>query len=50
MAEYLGTIKLGTFYHKGEALALPTRPWYSNKYPGSLSNRGKGDILTFLER
>ncbi|WP_434303952.1 hypothetical protein [Clostridium botulinum] len=47
MAEYLGTIKLGTFYHKGEELALPTRPWYSNKYPGSLSNRGKGDILTF---
>ncbi|MBD5640321.1 hypothetical protein HYI18_17310, partial [Clostridium botulinum] len=47
MAEYLGTIKLGTFYHKGEALALPTRPWYSNKYPGSLSNRGNGDILTF---
>ncbi|APF28172.1 hypothetical protein HYI18_17305 [Clostridium botulinum] len=47
MAEYLGTVKLGTFYHNGEALSLPTRPWYSNKYPGSLSSRGNGNIPTF---
>jgi len=47
MAEYLGTIKLGTFYHNGEALPLPTRPWQSNSCPNNLSERGKGDIPEF---
>ncbi|HDK7176489.1 TPA: hypothetical protein PTV31_003101 [Clostridium botulinum] len=47
MAEYLGTVKLGTFYHNGEALSLPTKPWKSGAYPEKLSSRGNGDIAKF---
>ncbi|WGZ48066.1 hypothetical protein [Clostridium botulinum] len=47
MAEYLGTVKLGTFYHSSSPLSLPQRPWYSGNYPGSLSSRGNGDTPTF---
>ncbi|HDK7176482.1 TPA: hypothetical protein PTV31_003093 [Clostridium botulinum] len=47
MAEYLGIVKLGTFYHNGEALSLPTRPWYSGGYPEKLSDRGNGDTPKF---
>lgn len=45
--EYLGNIRFGTLYQNGTAKLLrPTRPWFSNNYPGSLSERGKGNIST----
>ncbi|AVQ45670.1 hypothetical protein [Clostridium botulinum] len=47
MAEFLEVVKLGTFYHNGEALPLPIRPWQSGTYPNALSKRGEGDIPTF---
>ena len=47
MAEFLGTVKLGTFYHRGEELPLPTRPWQSGTYPNALSKRGEGDTPKF---
>ncbi|HIG0360377.1 TPA: hypothetical protein ACX96Z_001966 [Clostridium sporogenes] len=47
MAEFLGVVKLGTFYHNNSPLALPQRPWYSGNYPGSLSGRGNGDTSQF---
>ena len=47
MAEFLGIVKLGTFYHNGSALSLPIRPWYSGNYPDSLSARGNGDTPQF---
>lgn len=47
MAEFLGVVELGTLYKDGEELPLPTRPWYSGEYPGSLSGRGKGNTPKF---
>ncbi|QAT40821.1 hypothetical protein [Clostridium sp. JN-9] len=47
MAEFLGVVKLGTFYHNNSPLSLPQRPWYSGNYPGSLSGRGNGDTSQF---
>ncbi|EPY2277917.1 hypothetical protein ACXAT3_002669 [Clostridium sporogenes] len=47
MAEYLGIVKLGTFYHNGEALPLSIRPWISSSHPSTYSERGNGDIPQF---
>jgi len=49
MAEFLGVIELGTFYKNGAELPIPTRPWYSGNYPGSLSARGNGNTPQFTE-
>ncbi|MDS1004194.1 hypothetical protein P9J83_11900 [Clostridium sporogenes] len=47
MATFNGIIQLGTFYHNGEALSLPTRPWWSKNYPGNLSGKGNGNTSQF---
>ena len=49
MAEFLGVVQLGTFYKDGVALPLPTRPWYSGNYPGSLSERGNGNTPKYTD-
>lgn len=49
MAEFLGVVELGTLYKNGVELPLPTRPWSSGGYPGSLSERGNGNIPLFTE-
>lgn len=41
--EYLGVVQLGSLYLESSPIPLPTRPWYSNNYPGSLSDKGNGN-------
>lgn len=41
--EYLGVVQLGSLYLESSPIPLPTRPWMSNSYPGSLSDKGKGN-------
>lgn len=43
--QFLGIEKFGTFLVDGLVRALPTRPWFTDNYPGNLSERGRGDIL-----
>lgn len=41
--EYLGVVQLGSLYLESSPIPLPTRPWVSNSYPGSLSDKGNGN-------
>ena len=41
--EYLGVVQLGSLYLDSSPIPLPTRPWNSNNYPGSLSDKGNGN-------
>lgn len=41
--EYLGVVQLGSLYLESSPIPLPTRPWTSNSYPGSLSDKGNGN-------
>ncbi|AFC61949.1 hypothetical protein G166_gp17 [Clostridium phage phi8074-B1] len=41
--EYLGVVQLGSLYLDSSPIPLPTRPWVSNSYPGSLSDKGNGN-------
>lgn len=41
--EYLGVVQLGSLYLDSTPIPLPTRPWVSDNYPGSLSDKGNGN-------
>lgn len=49
MTEFLGVVELGTLYRDGVELPLPTRPWYSNDFPGGLDKKGDGNTPLFTE-
>lgn len=44
MAQYLGTVQLGGFYHNGTVLKRPTKPWRVDMEPISGYGGGVGDI------
>ncbi|EDT87389.1 hypothetical protein EXN65_18010 [Clostridium botulinum] len=44
--EYIGIEKFGTLFLNNIAQSRSSRPWWSNNYPGTLSERGKGTIPT----
>ncbi|MCS4517010.1 hypothetical protein JTS93_16625 [Clostridium botulinum] len=48
--EYLGIEKFGSFLDNGAAYTIPDRPWFTDNYPGSLSERGKGNIRAIADR
>ncbi|MBN3380857.1 hypothetical protein CF061_21140, partial [Clostridium botulinum] len=41
---YVGVEKFGSFAVDGYLKPMPDKPWFTNNYPGSLSDRGKGTI------
>ncbi|QDY17532.1 hypothetical protein [Clostridium botulinum] len=42
--EYLGKEKFGSFAVDGYLKPMPDKPWFTDYYPGNLSDRGKGTI------
>ncbi len=48
--EYIGIEKFGSFLDNGAAYTIPDRPWFTDNYPGSLSERGKGNIRAIADR
>ncbi|MCW6094754.1 hypothetical protein LAV60_16390 [Clostridium sporogenes] len=44
MATFNGILKFGSFAIDGYTRPIPTKPWVTGGYPGSLSARGNGDI------
>ncbi|MBO0555279.1 hypothetical protein EXQ41_04235 [Clostridium botulinum] len=49
MPTFNGILKFGSFAINGNVQVLPTRPWFSENYPGDLSERGKGNIVALTE-
>ncbi|NFC29173.1 hypothetical protein EXM98_19035 [Clostridium botulinum] len=45
--EYIGIEKFGSLRANGNAQVMPTRPWFTDNYPGNLSERGEGDITAY---
>ncbi|MBY6873006.1 exo-alpha-sialidase [Clostridium botulinum] len=45
--EYIGIEKFGSLRANGNAQVIPIRPWFTDNYPGNLSERGKGDITAY---
>ncbi|AUM92672.1 sialidase family protein [Clostridium botulinum] len=41
---YVGVEKFGSFAVDGYLKPMPDKPWFTNNYPGNLSDRGKGTI------
>ncbi|WP_076231860.1 sialidase family protein [Clostridium botulinum] len=47
--EYIGIEKFGSFLDNGTAYTIPDRPWFTDNYPSSLSERGKGNIRAIVD-